>query len=171
MTNEVLVCPQKNYFLGKDDVGSSKFNSRKEGVRGCRVKNEKGGGSDKDPTYSLCGRGVLHLLSAQRTWAETFRAAEPGEKELPLLPASRGASCPPENLSVSSHLPSQSREDFHDLQRRAGAADSRWFTHSQQVRPSSLLYSGVTKRSREICAYRVHSKSFLLGVSGYRSWE
>lgn len=106
--DEVLVCPYKNYFLGKDDVGRSKFNSRKEGVRGCRGKRRMKREEDliKTPTYSLCGRGVLHFPSAQRLgW--NFRAAEPGEKELPLLPASYGAIHPPETLSPSSHLPSQ----------------------------------------------------------------
>lgn len=85
MTNGVLVCPYKNYFLGKDDVGRSKFNSRKEGVRGLQreAKNEKGGGSDKDPTYSLCGRGVLHRPSARRAEAETLEQQSPERKSSP----------------------------------------------------------------------------------------
>lgn len=47
------------------------------------VKNEKGGGSDKDPTYSLCGRGVPQLPWAQRAWAQTFEQRSPERKSSP----------------------------------------------------------------------------------------
>lgn len=87
--------------LEKDDVGRRKFNSRKEGVRGCRGKWRMKREEDLIKTRHIpfVGGESLRLPSAQRAWAETFEQRSPERKSSPSCPASHGGSCPRRRLS------------------------------------------------------------------------
>lgn len=89
------------------------------------------------------GGEVLHLPSAQQAWAETLEQQSPERKSSPscqlhLVPAALRRI--PPLLPTCPH--------------RAGRISMTFsgrfpMIRSQQVRPSSLFYSGGTKRSRE----------------------